>query len=100
MAQIRPEEPYIRESERLMAMPEPQRNAYVNQVILNLAQAINKIAQTPGLLRKKGMVEKLVNEWTLKSPKILPALIYSIQPQFRQAYLELLDAIAKLKPQQ
>jgi hypothetical protein len=96
MAQIQAE-PYIRESEKLMAMPEPQRDAYVNQVILNLAQAIKKIAETPGLLNKKGMVEKLVDEWTKKSAKILPPLIYSIQPQFRQAYLELLDAISKIK---
>lgn len=89
--------PFQEESERLLQMPEPQRTAYVNNVILSLAQAINTIAQTQGLLNKKKKLEKLVEEWTKKSTKILPPLIYSIKPEFRQAYLELLDAISKLK---
>ncbi|MEM1551563.1 MAG: hypothetical protein QXH03_02700 [Candidatus Bathyarchaeia archaeon] len=90
-------EPYLKESNRILAMPEPQRTIYVQQVILSLIPPIKKLAEAP-ILRKKEIMDKIVEEWFKKKEKILPAIIYSIKPEFRQAYLELIDAIAKIAP--
>jgi hypothetical protein len=89
-------QPYIEESNRILAMPEPQRTQYVTQVILSLAVAIKKIAETQGLLNKKRKLEKLIGEWMQKSPKLLPPLIYSIKPEFREAYLPILEALSQI----
>lgn len=94
MSQPLPEwvKPYLAQADKIIKMPEPQRTQYVTQVILSLVPAIRKVMQAP-LTQKKQIIDKLIEEWSLKSHILLPAIFYSIKPEFLPAYLEIMTAI-------
>ena len=89
------EEDFIAETRALMAIPEPQRSQYVQDVILSLVNALKKVKNQIELLdslMKKGTlkaiqqakqvrqdINQLINELNEKSAVIIPAVLYTIK---------------------
>ncbi|RLJ02142.1 MAG: hypothetical protein DRP08_04805 [Candidatus Aenigmatarchaeota archaeon] len=78
-----------------MAIPEPQRSEYVEQVILSLVEALKKIKEQVQLLdslMKQGTlkaiqqakivrqnIDQLMQELNDKSPILIPAILYTVK---------------------
>ena len=95
MEQTPNKDAFIAETRALMAIPEPQRSEYVEQVILSLVEALKKIKEQVQLLdslMKQGTlkaiqqakivrqnIDQLMQELNDKSPILIPAILYTVK---------------------
>jgi len=86
------EESIIEETRALMAIPEPQRSEYVKNVILSVYEAAKKIMNLPKLQQAQ-KANQLLNELNDKATILIPAVMYTIKPEFRNFYLQLMKTI-------
>jgi hypothetical protein len=86
---IKDEIEYIQKA-GLADLTEEQRVEYVTQVIRALSRALEKVAAEPNLLNRAGKLKQLLNEWQAQGEQIILPLLYSVKPEFRQEYIQLL----------
>jgi hypothetical protein len=86
---IKDEVEYIKKA-GLADITEDQRVEYVSQVIRALSIALEKVAAEPNLLNRAGKLKQLLNEWQAQGDQIIVPLLYSVKPEFRQEYVQLL----------
>lgn len=95
LSQFEPEITYLKET-GLIAYSEDQRIEYIKGVIEALAQAIEKITSQKGALNQLKMASDFLREWSQHQEELLPALIYTIKPEFRISYYQLLERLSTL----
>ena len=78
----------------LMALPEEVRVKYCIEVIIALADTAEKIAGIKGKLPQLKAVKEFLAELRTKKDEILPIILFTIKPEFRDTYLELLDTFS------
>jgi hypothetical protein len=86
---IKDEVDYIQKA-GLADLTEEQRVEYVNKVIRALSNALERVAAEPNLLKRAGMLKQLLNEWQTQGDQIILPLLYSVKPEFRKEYVQLL----------
>jgi len=86
------EKSIIEETRALMSIPEPQRSEYVKQVILSVYEAAKKIMKLPKLQQAQ-KANQLLAELNDKATILIPAVMYTIKPEFRNFYLQLMKTI-------
>lgn len=86
----------------LLSIPEPDRTKYVAETItavvagaskMQIRQIFHKGLPVKDIARGVKEVKGFLDELNKKSPEILAAIMFTIQPQFRDFYLDLLDRL-------
>lgn len=95
-------DPYEKAVEDLCRMPDEQRNAYVIAVLDSLTESARVVAETQGLIAQLQTGKALLNSIKEQKAEILPVILYIIQPEFREKFVEMLEKFAVMfdKPQQ
>lgn len=75
----------------LMALPEDLRVKYCVDVILALAATADGITKLEGKLQQAKAVKKFMADLREKKDEILPVILYTVKPVFREIYLGLLE---------
>jgi len=93
LSQHEPEITYIKEA-GLADLTEEERIEYVNQIIRSIADALKRIASEKSPLVQLQLAKQLKTELEQQADTILPVILYAIKPEFRQTFLELIEALA------
>jgi hypothetical protein len=88
------ERQYIAET-GLAGMTEQQRIQYIYSIIEALTNAIVKIKSEKNTLNQLKMANQFYNELQQQSSQIIPPLLYAVKPEFRPAFLQMLQAISQ-----
>lgn len=95
LSEVDPQEKqYIAET-GLNSMTEQQRIQYVYNLIQSLTNAIMQIKSEKNTLNQLKMANQFWNELQQQSSQIIPPLLYAVKPEFRPAFLQMLQAISQ-----
>lgn len=70
---------FIKATETLIALPEPQLSEYIESVILSIIEALKEVNSLPKLQQINASLV-LLHEIAQNSPSLVPAFLYTIKP--------------------
>jgi len=95
LSEVDPQEKqYIAET-GLNGMTEQQRIQYIYSLIEALTNAIMRIKSEKNTLNQLRMANQFYDELKRQSNQIIPTLLYAVKPEFRPAFLQMLQALAQ-----
>jgi DNA repair exonuclease SbcCD ATPase subunit len=89
-----PELTFLKET-GLIELTEDQRIEYATQVIQALTKALYTIKSQQGTLNQLKLAQQFMNELKQNGKEIIIALMYTVKPEFRPAYYELLSLLSE-----
>ncbi len=95
LSEVHPDEISFLEKIGLKNHLERQRIDYVNKVVECLAQALIKINIQPNNLEKLKLFKQFMEEWEQKGEPIILTLLYSVKPEYRDTYIQLLEVLTR-----
>lgn len=99
LSEYEPELTYLKET-GLLELTEEQRFTYATQVIEALTKAIHTIKSQQGTLNQLKLAQQFIQEMRQNGREIITVLLYTVKPEFRPAYCELLSQLSELSEQQ
>ena len=75
----------------LMAFPEEERNQYCIDTIKAVAKGLQDVAQIKGKIAQVKALKKYMKSLREKKDEIMAPLLYTIKPEFRDTFIELLQ---------
>jgi len=95
LSEVHPDEQALLQQIGMQNIPEPERVDYVNKVILSLSEAIAQIQSQPNRLEQAKMLKQFLAEWEQKGEEIILAILYSVKPEYRPAYIQLFQTLTQ-----
>jgi len=80
-------------AEELMKLPEKERVEYCKRVIEAVVDALVKVKEVKAKVEQYKRAKKLYEELHRKRFELLPVFLYTIKPEFRDTYLDLLEKL-------
>ena len=75
----------------LMAYPEAERNQYCIDTIMAVAKGLGDVAKIKGKIVQVKALKKYMKSLRDKKDEIMAPILYTIKPEFRDTYIELLQ---------
>jgi len=91
------EERLVKETGILGGLSEEQRREWVFGVIKGVSEAIGRIQDEKGLIKKQKLAQQVFDEFNKKSNEIVTAFLYAVKPDYLPAMIPLLKAITGVK---
>lgn len=87
------EEDLIDATHALMALPKDVRDKHCKDVIMSILNTLEKINSIQGKILQMKALKAFTEDMKRKRSVIEPIILYTIKPEFRDFYLDLLDRI-------
>jgi len=75
----------------LMALPEEVRNKYCIDTMMAVADGLEQVTKIKGKIVQMKAMKKFLKSLREKKEEIMTPIIYTIKPEFRDTYIELLQ---------
>jgi hypothetical protein len=75
----------------LMALPESARNKYCIDTMMAVADGLEQVTKVKGKILQIKAMKKFLKSLREKKEEVMTPIIYTIKPEFRDTYIELLQ---------
>lgn len=85
---------YDEATSALMALPEKMRAQYCKGVIMAVVEGVEKVRKIDGKIPQAKAVQRLQKELMEQRFDLIPVVMFTVKPEFRDFYMELLERFA------
>lgn len=82
---------YDEATSTLMAIPEEMRVKYCKDVLMAVVAGVEKVVSIDGKIPQFKAAQKLQKELMEQRFELIPAVLFTVKPEFRDFYMDLLE---------